>query len=206
MKIAFGGLIGCGKSTAILELKTCFPEKYESVDEIVEDNPFLTRFYDDPAKWGFATQMFFLTTRTRLYNNADVSAKNVLFDRTPYEDSVFAVVQYALGNFTEKEMNLYRAIYHGIDEILEPPDVYVLLEVEPAVALERIKKRGREFEKEIPLEYLEELERNYVAFIDRMKKKCLVVRANYNSHIELNDLIAFVEEHAGEKGVLVFGY
>ncbi|GEK91156.1 deoxynucleoside kinase [Alkalibacterium kapii] len=147
--IVLAGMIGAGKSTYTTLISNKLNSKafYEHVD----DNAILEKFYDDPKRWAFSLQIFFLNTRFRSIKEALVHRHNVL-DRSIYEDALFTRINYEQGNMSEAEMTLYTDLLENMMEEIDGmpkkgPDLLIYLRGSLDTHLERIKKRGRPFEQ-----------------------------------------------------------
>lgn len=147
--IVLAGMIGAGKSTYTTLISNKLNSKafYEHVD----DNAILEKFYDDPKRWAFSLQIFFLNTRFRSIKEALVHRHNVL-DRSIYEDALFTRINYEQGNMSEAEMTLYTDLLENMMEEIDGmpkkgPDLLIYLRGSLDTHLERIRKRGRPFEQ-----------------------------------------------------------
>ncbi len=158
--IAIEGVIGVGKTTLATKLAKFY--KAELVLEPVEDNPFLEKFYENIDAYAFQTQIFFLFARYKKMQNLK---QNRLFFEKVISDFIFEKDKiFARMNLDENELLLYDHIINFIEQDITHPDVVVYLQASPEVIMERIKKRGRSFEENISMEYIEELSRNYNNF------------------------------------------
>lgn len=157
MNIGIFGSIGIGKTT----LAEILHDKYKIpiVSEPVESNPYLNLFYSDPVKYATITQMFFLISRYEYMCTLGPSKK--IYDRTIYEDHVFADVQHQDGNINDTDYKTYEKYYNLMVGLLPVPDIIIYLHAPVEVLLERIKKRGRKCEENISKTYLDKLETHY---------------------------------------------
>lgn len=161
------GMIGAGKSTytEMISRRLGTEAFFESVDY----NPILDKFYDNPQKWAFSLQIYFLNTRFRSIKAALTDDNNVL-DRSIYEDALFTRVNHLQGNISQEEMDIYNDLLANMMEELEgmpkkAPDLLIYLDGSFETILDHIRKRGREFEQieddsEL-LSYYELLFKNY---------------------------------------------
>jgi deoxyadenosine/deoxycytidine kinase len=158
--IAVEGVIGVGKTTLAKRLAKSLDAAL--VLEVVEENPFLPRFYEDPESFSFQTQMYFLLSRYRQQlelSQRDLFAESVIADYMFAKDQIFATI-----NLGEAELALYRTILPLLEARLHRPDLVIYLQATTEVLLDRIKRRGRPFEREIGREYLETLAEAYNHF------------------------------------------
>lgn len=147
--IVLAGMIGVGKSSYTEMMARHFNSKafYEEVDY----NPILDKFYEDPKRWAFSLQIYFLNTRFQAIKEASSNPLNVL-DRSIYEDALFTKVNYLQGNMSEIDLNIYNDLLHDMMQEIEglpkkAPDLLVYLEADFDTILAHIKKRGRNFEQ-----------------------------------------------------------
>jgi len=169
--IAIEGVIGAGKTS----LATMLSEKMNGklVLEIVEKNPFLSDFYKDKQKLAFQTQIFFLFSR---YHQQEDLMQFDLFKQTVFTDYIFEKDKiFAYLNLSEKEISLYEKIYRLLVKKVPKPDLVVYLQASTDVLLERIKLRGREFEKNMDPGYIDELNQAYNYFFFHYETSPLLV-------------------------------
>ena len=206
--IAVAGNIGVGKSTltAMLSERLSWEPFYEAVD----DNPYLSDFYQDMRQWSFHSQVFFLSRRLRHHRAILDRPGMVVQDRSVYEDAeIFAENLYRQGHMTERDYHTYRELYEAMGLFLPPPDLVVYLRASVPTLLKRIRKRGRDFERKVSAEYLEQLNQLYEEWTERFSL-CPVLTVpsdnldfvQYNSHMEL--IAAKIVEKLAGKEVVVF--
>ena len=147
--IVLAGMIGAGKSTYTEMISSQLGTQafYESVDY----NPILDKFYDNPKKWAFSLQIYFLNARFRSIKDALRADHNVL-DRSIYEDALFTYVNHLQGNISVEELAIYNDLLENMMEELEgvpkkSPDLLVFLDGPFEMILNRIQERGRDFEQ-----------------------------------------------------------
>lgn len=149
MLIVLAGTIGAGKSS----LATALGD-YLGTDvfyEAVDNNPVLDLYYQDPKKYAFLLQIFFLNKRFKSIKEAYKADNNVL-DRSIFEDELFLKLNYKNGNVTKAELDIYQELLANMLEELEGmpkkrPDLLIYIDVSFEKMLERIAKRGRSFEQ-----------------------------------------------------------
>lgn len=164
--VAIAGNIGVGKSTLTAILAEAFGWKpfYEAVDE----NPFLADFYADMQRWSFHSQVFFLSRRLQHHRQLVDHPGSVVQDRSVYEDAeIFARNLAEQGQMSERDYSAYRDLYDGIRAFLPSPDLLVYLKGSIDTLQARIKLRGRDFERDISVDYLKRLNTLYDDWIDR---------------------------------------
>ena len=183
MIVSIMGLIGSGKSS----LTKALCEKYNYVkfmeptskSEGADDNPYLDDYYKDPSRWAFTMQVHLLWERYKQFQEAhyrSLRGEDCILDSSYYADFAFAIVQHEDGYFTEKEFNTYVKMHEAIQPSLIYPDVIIYLDLSPEDTLERIKKRSRDCEDGIPVEYLSSLNKAYSTVLNSLSKRCKVVR------------------------------
>jgi deoxyadenosine/deoxycytidine kinase len=183
---------------------------WEPFYEAVDDNPYLADFYKDMRTWSFHSQIFFLTRRLRHHRQLLDHPGSVVQDRSVYEDAeIFARNLYEQGNMTDRDYDSYHELYRVLTEFLPPPDVVVYLRASVDTLLERIRKRGREFEQDIAPAYLGQLNGLYEDWLDRFTlSPVLIVPSDEldfvanGGHLEL--IIAKINEKLSGKDEVVF--
>lgn len=164
--VAIAGNIGVGKTT----MTHIISEKlgWKAYFEPVIDNPYLDDFYQDMKRWSFHLQVFFLSKRFEAQKAMAESPCSCVQDRTIYEDAeIFAKTLYRQGFMSQRDYENYRDLFNIMTFYLIPPDLIVYLKANLGVLYERIKRRGRESEKNISLSYLDALNRAYDEWIDQ---------------------------------------
>lgn len=158
--IAIAGNMGVGKSTLTQKLASrlsCVPYL-----EPTTENPYLSDFYTDMDRWGFHSQIFFLSHRLQQHFELSRSHNAVIQDRSVYENAeVFARNLYERGILSPRDFETYTRMYHTLIELLPPPHLIIYLRASVPVLTERIRARGRDFETTINETYLHELNRLY---------------------------------------------
>lgn len=162
--VAVAGNIAVGKST-LTELLSQRLE-WEPFFEAVNDNPYLSDFYQDMERWSFHSQIYFLSRRLRHHWQLLQRTNSVVQDRTVYEDAeIFARNLYRQGSMDERDYQSYCELYDVVTTVLPPPDLIVYLRASVATLEERIRKRGRSYEQNISTSYLGRLNELYEAWI-----------------------------------------
>jgi deoxyadenosine/deoxycytidine kinase len=169
--IAIEGPIGVGKSS----LAKILARKYGArlVKEDVANNPFLERFYEDPRKFAFQTQLFFLLSRYRQQKEVaqgNLFESGVVCDYILAKDKIFALI-----NLEDDEVSLYESIYKLLVSTLPKPDMVIYLQARPEVLLSRVRKRGVAYERNISLDYLKTLSDAYNEYFFHYNETPLLV-------------------------------
>src|SRR5271170_2178121 len=149
--IAVEGPIGVGKTSLAQALAARLNARL--ILEDVAGNPFLARFYADPDKYALPLQLYFLLTR---YEQQRQLAQQDLFSQATVTDYLFAKDRlFARLNLAPDELSLYEQVYPLLDARMPKPDLVVHIRAGAGVLAERLRKRNRDFERDISLEYLE---------------------------------------------------
>lgn len=175
MIINIAGLIGAGKSTLVNKLSL---NGYSLFEEPVDNNPFLSDYYKDPARWSFTLQVFYLWERYKQIQEAHMMSlrgETILLDSSLYSDFAFAILQHREHYFTDSEYKTYLNMHKIIASQTAYPDIFIWLDVTPEQALERIKKRSRDCELNIPIEYLRNLNNAYKYVMGKLKKHTAII-------------------------------
>lgn len=158
--IAIAGNIGVGKSTLTERLGAKLG--WEIYLEPTAENPYLADFYKDMRRWGFHSQIFFLTHRLQQHIELTHAANTVVQDRSVYENAeVFARNLYEKDLLSERDWNTYQQIYQNLIDLVPPPNLIVYLRAMVPTLRRRIELRGREYERRVPTSYLAELNQLY---------------------------------------------
>jgi len=164
MRIAIAGNIGAGKTSLTKQLSKSL--KYKPYYEDVIANPYLDDFYNHMERWSFNLQIYFLNSRFKQLVTIDSNKQNVIQDRTIYEDAfIFAPNLNAMGLMTQRDYDNYLALFDTMLNLVKPPDLLVYLQSSIPSLVNKIHKRGREYEKTISIEYLSRLNERYEAWI-----------------------------------------
>ncbi|HOT92474.1 MAG TPA: deoxynucleoside kinase [Anaerolineae bacterium] len=158
--IGVAGNIGVGKST----LTSLLSERlgWEPFLEGVSDNPYLADFYADMSRWSFHSQVFFLAQRLRHHRQLLDRPNSVIQDRTVYEDAeIFARNLYEQGLMQARDYSTYCDLYQAVTSILPPPNLVLYLRASVPTLIKRIQQRGRTYERQIGIAYLEKLNMLY---------------------------------------------
>jgi deoxyadenosine/deoxycytidine kinase len=158
--IVIAGNIGAGKTTLvqILSEKLNFTPFYEPHEE----NPYLADFYENMTRWSFHSQAYFLTRRLKIHKELLTAEGSVVQDRSVYEDAeIFARNLYLQGDLSARDYGVYQDLYHILASLLPPPNLMVYLRATVDTLMDRIAKRGREYETGISREYLARLNSLY---------------------------------------------
>ena len=188
--IAIEGPIGVGKTSLAELLSKELGSRL--VLEDFEDNPFLPDFYNDPERFGFQTQLFFLLQRYRQQQDlrqVDMFQKLLITDYMFVKDRLFASL-----NLDDKEMHLYDTVASLLERNIIRPDLVIYLQADTDVLMKNIAKRGRNMERNVTWEYIDALNQVYPEYFFRYQDTPLVI-------INTNN-IDFVENEKDLKEVI----
>ena len=178
MYIAIEGVIGVGKTTLARLLQPAF--EADLLLEVFEENPFLSDFYSDRARYAFQTQIFFLLSRyqqqRRGVNTILDAGKSLLSDYTFAKDSLFARI-----NLKGDELEMYKRVHQALAEKISLPDLLVYLRADTDVLMQRIAFRDRSYERNIERNYIDELNQAYEEFFSRPYDDTPVLTIESNS-------------------------
>jgi deoxyadenosine/deoxycytidine kinase len=164
MHIAIVGNIGAGKTTLAELLAKSYG--WEPLFEAVDNNPYLEDFYNDMKRWSFNLQIYFLNSRYRQLMDIQKSGRNIVQDRTIYEDAfIFAENLHDMGLMTTRDYENYRSIFDNMTAYIKPPDLLVYLKASVPTLVNNIQRRGREYEIGIRIDYLSKLNEKYQKWI-----------------------------------------
>jgi deoxyadenosine/deoxycytidine kinase len=174
MHIAIVGNIGAGKTTLTEMLAKNYG--WEPLYEAADNNPYLEDFYSDMKRWSFNLQIYFLNSRFRQIMDIQKSKKNIIQDRTIYEDAyIFAENLHDMGLMTTRDYENYEAIFNNITAFIKPPDLLIYLKASVPTLVNNIQRRGREYEIGIRLDYLSKLNEKYQKWINGYKLGKLLI-------------------------------
>jgi deoxyguanosine kinase len=158
MYFSIEGVIGVGKTTLARLLQNAFSANL--LLEVFEENPFLSDFYSDRARYAFQTQIFFLLSRYHQQRRGVASllaeGKNLISDYTFEKDALFADI-----NIKGDELDMYYRVHEALAEKIQPPDLLVYLRATTDTLMQRIAMRDRPYERQMEREYIDELNRAY---------------------------------------------
>lgn len=164
--VAIAGNIGAGKSSLTRIVSNYFG--WEAFYEQVDDNPYLSDFYNDMRRWSFNLQVFFLSSRFKHQRAIEASERSMVQDRSIYEDAeIFARNLYEMGLMEDRDYENYAELFDIMTSYLQPPTLLVYLRASVPTLVEHIRTRGRDYESTIRIDYLERLQGHYENWIDR---------------------------------------
>lgn len=196
--IAIEGVIGAGKTT----LAQLLSERNNArlVLEKFEENPFLPKFYEDRKRYAFQTQLAFLASR---FKQQQKMTNKELFDECIISDYIFEKDRiFARLNLDDDELSLYDNIYSIMTGISAKPDLVIYLQSRVERLMKNIEQRGRDYERHITPDYLQELSDAYNQFFYHYEKAPLIIINSTNVDFLNNpDHLAYLEEQIFEQPI-----
>lgn len=170
--ICIDGVVGVGKST----LGEILAEEFgmEFFREPVLDNPLLDKFYYDKKRYSFPLQVFFLNKRFEMIKQAE-KLGDCIMDRSIYGDVIFAKMLMEDGDMSKEEFDIYEELLYNMLEHIKRPKLMIYLETSVEKAIEKIKRRGRDYEQAVERGYWESLNTNYTEYFDNYNLSDILV-------------------------------
>ena len=192
MHVAIAGNIGAGKTTLTQLLAKHY--KWEAQLEDVVDNPYLDDFYNQMERWSFNLQVYFLNSRFRQVLQIRESGKNIIQDRTIYEDAnIFAPNLHAMGLMTNRDFENYSSLFGLMESLVQSQDLIIYLRSSIPNLVSQIHKRGRDYENSISIDYLSRLNERYEAWIHGYNKgKLLIIDVDDLDFVENEEDLGFI--------------
>ena len=188
--IAIEGNIGAGKTTLTTKIAEDFNAK--TVLERFADNPFLPKFYKDQNRYAFPLEMSFLADRYQQLSD-DLAQFDLFKDFIIADYHIFKSIIFAKVTLQEDEFRLYKTMFDIIYKEMPKPDLYIYLYQNTERLLENIKKRGRDYEQEIPADYLEKINQGYLDYIkSKTDWNVLVIDVSDKDFVKKQDDYLFI--------------
>lgn len=190
--ITIEGCIGAGKTTLSKKIAADFNGKL--ILEAFENNPFLPKFYDDPARHAFPVELYFMAERfqhlKKLLSEADIFKTFTVSDFLFQKSLIFATQ-----NLNEDEAKLYRMLFDIINPSLPKPDITLYLFTPIDKLLQNIKTRGREYEQNIQGDYLEKIQSAYLDYFKQQQhSRIVLLNTKHLNYIDLKNDYEYVVE------------
>lgn len=190
--ITIEGCIGAGKTSLSRKIAADYNGKL--ILEQFEDNPFLPKFYEDPARHAFPVELFFMAERfqhlKKLLSEADIFKSFTVSDFLFQKSLIFANQ-----NLNDNEAKLYRMLFDIINPSLPKPDITLYLYAPVEKLLQNIKNRGRDYEQNIQGEYLEKIQNAYLEYFKlQTHSRIVLLNTTHLNYIDLKKDYEFVVE------------
>ena len=177
MHIGLAGNIGCGKTTLTRMLSSHYgwTPKFESVTH----NPYLEDYYKDIERWSYNLETYFLAQRFQDLLEISQSEDVIIQDRTIMEGvHIFVANNKAMGNLSDRDYDTYMHLFNLMMSMVRKPDLLIYLKSSVPHLVSQIQKRGRDYEKSISIEYLNNLNERYDKWIAEYDGEILVIEAD----------------------------
>ena len=193
--LAVEGPIGVGKTSLVKLLGKKLGAKM--VLEEYENNPFLEDFYNDPERFAFQTQLFFLMNRYRQQQDlrqVDIFHNLLITDYMFVKDRLFASL-----NLDDKELSLYDTVANLLERNVLKPDMVIYLQADTQTLMHNISQRGRDFETNMSFEYLAALSQVYAEYFFKYQETPLIIINTNNidfvhNNADLEEVIKYIRE------------
>ena len=198
MYVAIEGVIGVGKTSLARLLQ--IPLEANTLLEIFEENPFLSKFYEDRARYAFQTQMFFLLSRyyqqRRSVPKLMAEKKILISDYTFDKDALFAKI-----TLDGDELEMYGQLHTVLSEKIPSPDLIVYLRATTDTLMHRITLRDRSFERSMERDYIDLVNITYDEFFLRAenKKRVLIIDSNELDFVQNEDDLHWIENRIRQR-------
>ena len=197
MHIEIAGNIGAGKTSLTKLLSKHY--KWQPHYEEVLENPYLDDFYNEMERWSFNLQIFFLNSRFSQLIEIQKSGKNIIQDRSIYEDAfIFAPNLNSMGLLTQRDFQNYKSLFELMETMVTGPNLMIYLRSSIPNLVNQIHKRGRVYEASISIDYLSRLNERYEAWVQEYTKgKLLIINVDEINFVDnkehLNSIIKKVD-------------
>lgn len=178
MYIAIAGNIGSGKTTLTNMLAKYYG--WKKFLEPVDDNPYIDDYYKDISRWALNLEVYFLKQRFKNLLEIEKSKETIIQDRTIFEGVyVFATNNKNMGNMDERDYDTYMGLFDSMMKVIKMPELMVYLRASVPHLVKNIQKRGRDYEQQMPIDYLQGINNLYDEFIyKKYKGKVLVIEVD----------------------------
>ena len=193
MHIGVAGNIGCGKTT----LTRMLSEHYGWTPqfEAVTYNPYLEDYYKDIPRWSFNLEVYFLAQRFKDVLEIAKSDNMIIQDRTLFEGvEIFVANNYEMGNLSERDYRTYMELFELMVRLVGTPDLLIYIRASIPHLVSQIRKRGREYEQSISIEYLQGLNERYEKWISEYKGNLLIINGDDLDFAHIPEDFSFVTD------------
>ena len=200
--VTVSGIIGAGKTTLTTSIAGLMDA--QAYYEPVSENEYLDKFYENKALYSFPMQVYLLNQRFRQHQQMVWSCHNIVQDRSIYEDVIFAKMLKDSGLMDPLDFETYRSLYLNMTNFLHRPDIIVYLDIDPEIALARVKERARECEAGVSIEYLRDLRDGYEEWLADVEPRIPVLRLDWNEFHDPEFVVHLIKEKLADRRGLVF--
>ena len=207
MHIVIAGNIGSGKTPLTKMLARHYG--WEARLESVVNNPYLTDYYQDMKRWALNLEVYFLKERFRDILKIAQSDKTIIQDRSIFEGVyIFTANNHDMGNMSDRDFDTYMGLFQSMMMVIKQPDLLVYLRASVDHLVDNVHKRGRDFEQNMRLDYLRNLNERYETFVDKYDGPKLIVDVNnvdfLHSRQDFADIVSQINQKLGLKSATLF--
>lgn len=195
--ISFFGSIGVGKTTAGTNIEKLY-KNVQFIPEDLSENPFLPSFYDDMKEWGFHSSIAMLSLMSSYYQKIDKTKDIVIMDNGVEELIAYTMLECDMGVLSKDEYAIYKKLYDNIINLMPKTDLYVYIICDEEEALRRINSRGRKFEDDLEIDFLEKLNQKYRDYVSTIPQDKLLILDTTNNY-SLDDFVEMISEKLNYK-------
>ena len=170
--IAIEGNLGAGKTTLCHKLEEQYNCKL--LLEQFADNPFLAHFYENPERYAFPVELFFMTERHKQLQE-NLTQRDLFQDLIVADYFFVKTLLFAKNNLNAEENRLFQRLFHVLNASFPKPDLLVYLHRSVDNAMENIRKRGRDYEQDISTAYLQKVQEGYYEYIRTEKELPILI-------------------------------
>jgi deoxyadenosine/deoxycytidine kinase len=189
LRVAVCGGIAVGKTSLATQLGASVPDS-QVLFEHPENNPYLADFYSDMHQWAFHSRIAMLALFASRFGQFDAEKSIIIMDRCLQELITFADLQHNTGNMSGRDYTVYRSLYEALAANSPVNDLVLYLECSAQESLRRARARGRTFESNLTLDYVNEVNLYYELWLDSLPLKTKVIRYNTEAGIDLERLVS----------------
>lgn len=178
MYIAIAGNIGSGKTTLTNMLSKHYG--WKKYLEPIDENPYIDDYYKDISRWALNLEVYFLKQRFKNLLEIERSQDTIIQDRTIFEGVyVFAANNKNMGNMDDRDYDTYMGLFDSMMEVIQMPELMIYLRSSVPHLVKNIQKRGRDYEQQMPIDYLQGINKLYDDFIyHKYKGRVLVIEVD----------------------------
>lgn len=199
MHIVIAGNIGSGKTTLTNMLVRHYG--WQPRLESVTHNPYLDDYYSDMQRWSLNLEVYFLKERFRDLLEIERSEQTIVQDRSIFEGVyIFTANNHDMGNMSDRDYETYMGLFESMMMVARQPDLMVYLRASVPHLVDHIHRRGREYEQNIQLDYLKNLNRKYDEFVnEKYKGRVLTIDVDNRDFLHSREDFAYIINRIDEQ-------
>lgn len=191
--ISISGAVAAGKTTLLNRLLGVLGERAVSHEERPENNPFIREYYSDSKRWSFHSQMTFLALYFDDESWREEDHDFYIYDRCLIENLVLARYRLLEGDLTETEYGVIEKMAQGIDRLMPKIDKYIYLRCSVELLVERLRRRGREYEGDLGEAYARKLSALYEEWLAALPPERVLI-VDQDKGVDMDAVLRFLEE------------